>query len=129
MDKPSVSPYRALILFIHEKEETLCMCIDFRMLNKQTKNDVYIIPQIDKMLDCLCKARVFLKNDLGKAYHQVAVEPSHTHKTTFFIKYVLFKFQVLPFGLVINQQYFNIWLIRLFRRHLSISCWLTSMTY
>ena len=45
------------------------MCIDFRMLNKQIKIDAYPIPQIDEILDCLCKARVFSKNDLSKAYN------------------------------------------------------------
>ena len=60
--KPSVSPYRATILFVHIKEGTLCRYIDFMMLNKKTKNDVHLISQIDEILDCLCKARVFLKN-------------------------------------------------------------------
>ena len=76
------------------------MCINFRILNKQTKNNTCPIRQIDEILDCLCEARVFLKIDLNKAYHQVAVEPSHMHKTTFLIKYRLFKFLVLPFVLV-----------------------------
>ena len=60
----------------------------------------HLIPWIDEILDHLCKARVFSKIDLSKAYHQVAVELSHTHKTAFLTKYRLFKFLVLPFGLV-----------------------------
>ena len=76
--KLSVFPYRAPILFVCKKEEMLHMCINFRMLNKQTIIDVYLIPWIDEILDCLHKARVFSKIDLSKAYHQVAVEPSHT---------------------------------------------------
>ena len=52
----------------------LHMYINFRMLNKQTKIEIYPIPGIDEILDCLCKARVFSKIDLSKAYHQVAVE-------------------------------------------------------
>ena len=55
------------------------MYIDFRMLNKKTIIDAYLIPQIDKILDSLCKTRVFPKTDLGKAYHQAAVKASHTH--------------------------------------------------
>ena len=76
------------------------MYIDFRMLNKQTKADVYLIPQIDEILDRLCKSRGFLKIDLSKAYHLVAAEPLYMHKIAFFIKYRLFEFPVLPFGLV-----------------------------
>ena len=33
-------------------------------------------------------------------YHQVAVEPSYIHKIAFLTKNRLFKFLVLPFGLV-----------------------------
>ena len=55
------------------------MCIDFRMLNKQTKIEAYPNPQIDEILDHLCKAQVFLKIDLSKVYHQVAIEPSDIH--------------------------------------------------
>ena len=42
--KPSVSPYRPLILFVHKKEGIFQMCIEFRMLNKQTKIDAYPVP-------------------------------------------------------------------------------------
>jgi hypothetical protein len=34
--KPSKSPYGAPILFIHKKDETLRMCVDYRALNKVT---------------------------------------------------------------------------------------------
>ena len=61
----------------------LCMCINSRMLNKLIKINAYLIPQIDEILDYLCKARVFLKIDLSEAYQQVAVESSYTHKTAF----------------------------------------------
>ena len=70
------------------------------MLNKQTKINAYLIAHIDKILDCLYKARVFLKIYPSKAYHQVAVELSHMHKTAFLTKYRLFKFLVLQFRLV-----------------------------
>jgi hypothetical protein len=34
--KPSKSPYGALVLFIHKKDGTLKMCVDYRALNKVT---------------------------------------------------------------------------------------------
>ena len=78
----------------------LGMCINLRMLNKQIKINAYPISQIGEILDFLCKARVFLNTDLSKAYHQVALEPSHMQKTTFLTKYGFFEFLVLLFGLV-----------------------------
>ena len=52
------------------------------MLNKQKEIDAYPIPQIDEIIDCLCKAPVFSKIDLSKVYHQVAVELSYKYKTS-----------------------------------------------
>ena len=98
--KPSVPQYRVPIFFVCKKEKMLRMCVSFRMLNKRMKIDAYPIPQINKILDRLCKAQVFSKIDLSKMYHQVVVELSHTHKTAFLTKYGLFRFLVLPFGLV-----------------------------
>ena len=40
------------------------MCIDYRLLNKETKIDAYLIPQIDELLDWLSQAKVFSKMDL-----------------------------------------------------------------
>ena len=70
------------------------------MINKQSKIDVYPIPWIDEILDCLYKAQVFSKIDLIKGYHQDAVELSHAHKTTFLTKFGLFKFLLIPIRLV-----------------------------
>ena len=62
------------------------MHINFRMLKNQMKIDAYPVNWIDNILDCLCKKQVFSKIDLSKAFQQVAVEPSHTHKTDFLMK-------------------------------------------
>ena len=63
------------------------MCINFRILNKKTESNAYLIPQIDDILDHLCKAQVFSKTDFIKAWYQATIEPSHMQKTTFLMKY------------------------------------------
>ena len=44
------------------------MCVDFHMLNIQTKWDVYPLPCIEDLLDCLFAACYFLKIDLATGY-------------------------------------------------------------
>ena len=48
--EPSNGAYRAPILFAKKKDGGLRMCVDYRILNQQTKNDVFPIPRIDELL-------------------------------------------------------------------------------
>src|SRR5947199_6901547 len=45
--RPSVSPYGAPVLFVHKKEGTLRLCVDYRVLNKITIKNCYLLSQID----------------------------------------------------------------------------------
>ena len=44
--RPSISPFDAPVIFIRKKKKkgTLRVCIDYRLLNKETKIDTYPIP-------------------------------------------------------------------------------------
>ena len=45
------------------------MCVDFCMLNMQTKQDVYPLPYIKDLFDHLAAAYSFSKIDLATGYH------------------------------------------------------------
>ena len=51
--RPSVSPWGAPILFVRKKDGSLCMCIDYRQLNKVTIKNKYPLPRIDDLFDQL----------------------------------------------------------------------------
>jgi hypothetical protein len=42
--KPNKSPYGASILFVHKKDGTLRMCVDYKALNKMIVNNQYPLP-------------------------------------------------------------------------------------
>ena len=42
--QPSVSPYGTPVLFIHKKEDTLHLCVDYQVLNKITIKNHYPLP-------------------------------------------------------------------------------------
>ena len=45
------------------------MYVDFCMLNMQIKLEMYPLPCIEDLLDCLFAAHYFLKIDLAMGYH------------------------------------------------------------
>jgi hypothetical protein len=42
--KPSKSPYGAPVFFVHKKDGTLRMCMNYRALNKVTVKNQYSLP-------------------------------------------------------------------------------------
>jgi hypothetical protein len=55
--KPSKSPYGAPVLFVHKKDGTLRMFVDYRALNKETVKNRYPLPCIDDLFDRLSEPR------------------------------------------------------------------------
>ena len=62
--RPSHSAHGAPILFIKKKDGSLCLCVDFRSLNKISKKDCYPLPLIADLLDASGKARIYTKINL-----------------------------------------------------------------
>ena len=50
--RQSQSPLGASLLFV-KKDESMCMCFDYRQLNKATIKIKYLIPHIDDLFDQL----------------------------------------------------------------------------
>ncbi|GBG63520.1 hypothetical protein CBR_g38588 [Chara braunii] len=82
-----------------QKGGKLCMCIDYRGLNRITRKNAYPLPRIDELLDAAGGCKVFSKIDLKSGYHQIEVDPADQHKTAFKTRDGLYKFTVMPFGL------------------------------
>jgi hypothetical protein len=97
--RPSVSPYGAPVLFVHKKDGTLRLCVDYRALNKITIKNRYPLPRVEDLTDRLTGAKYFTKIDLYSGYHQVRIREEDVPKTAFRTRYGHFEFLVLPFGL------------------------------
>jgi len=62
--QPSVSRWRAPVLFVKKKDGSLRLCIDYQEINKVTVKNKYTLPRIDDLFDQLAGASVFSKIDL-----------------------------------------------------------------
>src|SRR4029077_12021694 len=97
--RPSSSAHAAPMLFIHKKDGSLRLCVDFRGLNKITKKDRYPLPRISDLLDAPSRAKIYSKLDLRHAYHLVRIADGDEWKTSFQTRYGSYEWLVMPFGL------------------------------
>jgi hypothetical protein len=97
--KPSKSPYGAPVFFVHKKDGTLRMCVDYRALNKATVKNWYPLPRIDDLFDRLSRAKVFSRIDLRSGYYQIRIKEGDEEKTACRTRYGSYEFLVMPFGL------------------------------
>ncbi len=116
--KPSKSPYGAPVLFVHKKDGTLRMCVDYRALNKVTVKNWYPLPRIDDLFDRLSGAKVFSRIDLCSRYYQIRIAQGDEEKTACRTRYGSYEFLVMPFGLTNAPATFCTFMNDIFREWL-----------
>ena len=75
------------------------VCMDYRKLNKATRNDYFPLPFIDQMLDRLAGKQYYYFLDGYSCYNQIAIASEDQEMTTFTCPYGTFAFRRMPFGL------------------------------
>jgi hypothetical protein len=104
--RPSLSLWGCPAIFVKKKDQSLRMCVDYRPLNAVTIKNKYPLPCIDILFDQLSKAKVFSKIDLRSSYHQIKIHPEDVPKTAFSIRYGLYEYLVMSFGLTNAPAHF-----------------------
>lgn len=97
----SSSPWMAPAVLVKKKSGELCICVDYRELNKKTTKDAYPLPLPDELKNRLAGATIFSSLDLQCGYWQVPISPEDRAKTAFCPgpDMGLFQFCRMPFGL------------------------------
>nr|GEY35763.1 reverse transcriptase domain-containing protein [Tanacetum cinerariifolium] len=75
------------------------VCIDYRKLNKATRNDHFPLPFMDQMLKRLTENEYYCFLDGFSGYFQIPIDPKDQEKTTFTCPYGTFAYKRMPFGL------------------------------
>jgi hypothetical protein len=115
---PSSFPCGAFVIFVLMKNSTQRMCVDYRALNEITIKNKYPLPRLDDIFDQLCDACVFSKIDLRMGYHQLKVQGCDILKTAFILRYGLYKYTVMSFGLTNDPTYFMYMMNKVFMEYL-----------
>ena len=97
--RDSYSPWASPLVLVRKKDNSLRLCIDFRLVNKKTIRDSYYLPRIDESMNALAGAKLFSVLDLKSGFWQVEVAEEHRERTAFTAGPLgLYECNVLPFG-------------------------------
>ena len=111
----SNSPVAAPVLFVRKPGGGLRFCVDYRVLNRITKKDRYLLLLIHETLRNIGQAKWFIKLDVIVAFNKIRIAKGDEWKTAFRTRYRLYEWMVTPFGLAnalsTFQKYVN-WALR-----------------
>ena len=118
----SNSAWSSPTVLVKKKDGTTRFCIDYRRLNQVTKVDAYPLPHIEDSLNTLGGARFFCSLDLASGYWQVEMDAADWEKTAFVMQGGLYKYRVMPFGLVNAPATFESLMERVLRENAWSEC-------
>ena len=93
------SEWLANVVMVPKKDKSLCMCIDFKHINRACPKDHFPLPHIDQVVDSTagCEHLSFL--DAYSGYHQIRLYGPDEIKTAFITPFGCFCYVTMPFGL------------------------------
>lgn len=97
---PSPVIWTSPVSFVSKKDKGLCLVVDFRKLNQNTKKSALLLPYINELLDSFSGANVFSTLDAASGYWHVPLVEESIEKTGFIIKMETYESLVMLFGLV-----------------------------
>jgi hypothetical protein len=104
--------------FCPEKDDTQRLWVEYRALNEVIIKNKYPLPRIDDLFDQLCGAYVFSKIDLRSGYHQLKIRECDILKTAFVLRYGVYEYTVMSFGLTNAPAYFMYLMNKIFMEYL-----------
>ena len=98
--EPSSAAYASPIVIVRKSDDSIRICVDYRKLNKVTIFDPEPIPNAEHIFAKLWGDGWFSKFDFSKGYWQAPMREGDRDMTTFVSHRGLYRFKVMPFGLV-----------------------------
>lgn len=97
--QPSESSYRAPIVPVLKPDKTVRLCVNYKLLNAKTIDDLHPLSDANEVLSQAAGAAYITKIDLSSAFYQVPLQKDCRHYTAFQCHLGLFEFKFSPMGL------------------------------
>ncbi len=102
--------------------DSLCLCMNYRDLNKITVKNHHSLSLISETLDRLNKVKQFTKLNLKNAYHRFRIQREDEWKTTFCTRYDHFKYMIMLFDLINTSVIFQTYINKILTKLLNDFC-------
>jgi Reverse transcriptase (RNA-dependent DNA polymerase) len=89
----------ASIVPVKKKNGQICICVDFRDLNKACPKDDFPLPVTEIIIDHTSSYEVFSFMDGYAGYNQIKMAPEDERHTAFCTPIGIYCYKVMPFGL------------------------------
>lgn len=96
--RKSYSPYSAPVVPVRKPDGSLRVCLDYRCLNKYTKNDAFPLPNLIDSIYNMAGSKYFTTIDLVRGYYQIEMAEDSIEKTAFSTPLSHYEFLRMPFG-------------------------------
>jgi hypothetical protein len=106
------------VIFVLKMDGTQSLCVDYRALNEVTIKNKYPLPRIDDLFDQLHGECVFSNIHLRLVYHQLKIRECDIPKTASSLRYGLYEYMVMSFGLTNAPAYFMYLMNKVFMEYL-----------
>ena len=98
--EPSEAYYASPLVLVKKPDGSIRVCVNYKSLNSISLVDPQPFLSTDDILDRLGGSKYYSKFDLCKGYYQLPLEEKSRDYSTFVCKRGLFRFKVMPMGLV-----------------------------
>ncbi|KAF7572881.1 hypothetical protein PtrM4_077860 [Pyrenophora tritici-repentis] len=120
--RPSTSPYASPVLVVKKTRGGLRICVDYRGLNAVTRKNRNAPPAIKETLARMAKVQIMTLVDVIAAFNSVRIKHGDEEKTAFLIRYGLYEYLVMPFGLCNAPGTFQTFINETLHDHLNVIC-------
>lgn len=93
------TPWVSPIVCAPKKNGDIRLCVDMRRANAAVIRERHPMPTIDDVLHEMTGSNVFSKLDLAQSFHQIELDESSRHITTFVTHKGLYRYKRLMFGI------------------------------
>jgi hypothetical protein len=92
---------------VNKNKGTICVCMEFRDLNKPYPKDKFLTPFIDQILDECAGSGFFSFMDGFSGYNQIQIKLEDQHKMIFICPWHTFSYRKMPFNLKNVEETFQ----------------------